>query len=90
MNPFYTAHPTSLSGKSEHDWNVMRSHWSMYSGSSFVRKLGRRWTVEGFGLTYPGLFETKTKAIEYVDNLLLAEGRWRAHERWEADNKEDA
>ena len=85
MNPFYTAHETSLSNKNEHDWNVLRSHWSMFGGFSFCRKVGRKWTVEGFGIIGP-LFNTKKAAEEYVSNLILAESHWRKHQEWEATN----
>lgn len=82
INPFHDAHETSLSDKSERDWNILRSHWSMYSGFSFCRKLGRKWTVEGFGISGP-LFTTKKAAEEYVTNLILAESRHRCFLRYE-------
>lgn len=84
MNQFYTAHETSLTKLSEHDWNVLRSHWSMFSGLSFCRKCGRKWTVEGFGISGP-LFVTKRAAEEYVSNLILAESRHRAFLRYELE-----
>lgn len=86
MNPFYTAHETSLSKLSDHDWNVLRSHWSMFSGFSFCRKVGRKWTVEGFGISHPQLFIRKGDAEQYVSNLILAESRWRAAQQWEMEN----
>jgi hypothetical protein len=76
------AHETSLSKLSDHDWQVLRSHWSMYSGFSFCRKLGRKWTVDGFGIVGP-LFTTKGAAERYVSNLICAESRWRAAQRAE-------
>lgn len=85
MNPFYTAHETSLSLLSEHDWNVLRSHWSRFSGFSFCRKIGRQWTVEGFGIRGP-LFKTKTAAEQYVSNLICAESRRRSHQQWETEH----
>lgn len=85
MNPFYDAHSTSLSSRSEHDWNVLRSHWSQFSGFSFCRKLGRKWTVEGFGISGP-LFATRKAAEAYVSNLIMAESRWRAHQKWELEH----
>lgn len=86
MNPFFAAYETSLSKLSEHDWRVLSAHWSQFSGFSFCRKTGRKWTVEGFGISGP-LFTTKTAAEEYVSNLILAESKWRAHERWEAEHQ---
>ncbi len=83
MNPFHDAHETSLSILSHHDWTVLKSHWSMFSGMSFCRKIGRKWTVEGFGIKGP-LFTTKTKAEEYVSNLVRAESRYRRKMEWES------
>ncbi len=87
INPFYSAYPTSLSSKSEHDWRIASAHWSQFSGFSFCRKLpkSKKWMVEGFGISGP-LFSTKKAAEEYVSNLFMAEGRWRAHQRWEAEH----
>lgn len=84
INPFYDAHETSLSSKDDHDWNVLRSHWMRFGGFSFCRKLGRKWTVEGFGISGP-LFDRKGDAERYVSNLICAESRWRGHQRWEAE-----
>ena len=86
MNPFYTAHETSLSKFSEHDWNVLRSHWARYSGFSFCRKIGRKWMVEGFGISHPSLFTRKGDAERYVSDLICAESRWRSHQKWEMEN----
>jgi hypothetical protein len=74
------AHETSLSKLSEHDWNVLRSHWSRFSGYAFCPKLGRKWIAEGFGIRSP-LFKTKGEAERYVSNLILAESPWRAYQR---------
>lgn len=74
---------TSLSKLSDHDWQVLRSHWAMYTGFSFVQKLGRKWTVQGFGMNGP-LFRTKTAAERYVSNLVCAESRCRMERRQEA------
>lgn len=87
MNPFHDAYETSLSKLSETEWRAMSSHWSMFSGFSFCRKIGRKWTVEGFGFKTSPLFDTKRAAEEYATNLLLAEGRWRRHQEWEAEHK---
>lgn len=84
-NPFFDAHETSLGRLSEHDWRVLSAHHSMFSAYSLCRKLGRKWTVEGFGLTGP-LFKTKTAAAEYVTDLVLAEGRHRRRLQWDAED----
>lgn len=85
MNPFYDAHETSLGRLSEAEWNALRGHWSMFSGLSFCRKLGRKWTVEGFGINGP-LFKTKAEAERYVSNLICAEARSRRRQQWEREN----
>lgn len=74
---------TSLSNLSDHDWQVLRSHWSMFSGFSFCRKLGRKWTVDGFSIKGP-LFTTKGSAERYVSNLICLEARCRAERTAEA------
>lgn len=85
MNPFYDAYETSLNRLDDHDWNVLRSHWAQFGSFSFCRKLGRKWTVEGFGITGP-LFGNKRDAADYVDKLICAASRWRAHQQWEAEH----
>ena len=87
MNPFYDAHETSLGRLSAHDWNVLRSHYFRFGEASFCRKLGRKWTVDGFGISGP-LFERKRDAGAYVANLIGAEGRSRARQQWDAEHAE--
>jgi len=81
MNPFQDATETSLSKLPAKDWIALRSHWLMFNEYAFCRKLGSKWSVEGFGLTGP-LFPTKFAAGEYASNLLRAEDRHRAKLAW--------
>lgn len=84
-----TPQATSLSALSDHEWQVLRSHWSRFSGMSFCHKLSRKWTVKGFGINGP-LFTTKGATERYVSELICAESRWRAAQHAEAEARRDA
>ena len=87
MNPFYTAHSTSLSHLSDGEWSQVSCRWSRGTDWN-VGKIGKRhWEVTGrLGQGAP-LFTTKTAAYEYGSNLILAESRWRGHQRWEQEHR---
>lgn len=75
-----TAHETSLSKLSEHDWQVLSNRWAR-GVDWYVRKVGKRhWTpIEALG-RFP-LFTTKKAAELAATNLILAESHWRAAKR---------
>lgn len=70
-----TAHETSLSGLSNHDWQILHNRWAR--GIDWVvSKVGGGWMLsESFG-NFP-LFKTKKAAYEAGTNLILAEARYR-------------
>lgn len=67
---------TSLGRLSASEWQQLSAHWSRFSAYSFVKKLGRKWTYDGFGLNGP-LFTRKRDAALHVSNLLLLESKHR-------------
>lgn len=75
-----TAHETSLSALSEHDWHILSNRWSR--GADWcVSKLGSRWMIgETFGKSWP-LFKTKRAAFDALSGLILAESAHRAMKR---------
>jgi hypothetical protein len=72
-----TAHETSLSKLSDHDWNVLRSRW--HRGIDWnVKRLGHGWEIIGdLGRGFP-IFPTKTMAYNAGEALILAESLRRA------------
>ena len=70
---------TPLSTMTASEWEAMRSHCAMFSGFSFVRKVGRWYKVEGFGFARNSpLFMSKGEAEAYASKTILAESRRRA------------
>ena len=65
------------------DQTVLLAHWSRFGGHSFVRKVKSGWCVSCDNPDWakligniPVVFKTKTLAVNFIDDLLLA----RAHE----------
>lgn len=84
MNPFYAAHSTSLSALMDGEWSQISCRWSRGIDWN-IHKVGRKWEIGGdLGRGFP-LFKTKGAAYEAGSKLILAESRWRAHQRWEQE-----
>lgn len=83
QNVLATAHETSLSALSDHDWQVLSNRWAR-GIEWMVQKVGtRHWIISEVVPQFKafGLFKTKREAFEAVTNLILAESHWRAAQR---------